>query len=232
MDTSNTPFEEHESQQQSMCFMNHLETTKSSCSKNVDQAALRDLISAKVVLRSGDRLQNLIATAVIETFNYFMQPVPDSIAFQKKSNLNGPNDVSIPRTVVSGHLDSYFEKRLGRLADLAMFIDSIILRIVSQGNFISYVSQLIRNMRVGKLCVLAWLSAADSPAADLLLGSSFVDRYIRKSSLRNIKWTHGTQCLSQSLDCIMRWSQNWKTQTNRKNLTRKCQHLSPSPEAP
>lgn len=76
--------EEPEAQEQVAALVNQLETNDLSRFVNTGQASIRDTIDAKLERQVADRLYDLIATAVKETFMNAVQPATDSVGFSKK----------------------------------------------------------------------------------------------------------------------------------------------------
>lgn len=84
-----------------------------------------------------------------------IQLATDAVALQKTSPLNGLIDISIPRMIESGYLDSCLETQLSSLADSTMFMDSVITRIMNQRYFRASVARFFKNTVHDKVQVAA-----------------------------------------------------------------------------
>lgn len=112
---------------------------------SVDEVEFRDILNAKVERQVSARLNESITSAIEETVINSIHPATDFMAFRKKVTRNGPDDVCISRKIESGQMDSPLNMRLSNIADLALFTNCIIRRIMCQKSFIIPVSQCVRD---------------------------------------------------------------------------------------
>lgn len=74
-----------------------------------------------------------------------IQVITKAVTSQNTLALNGPIDVSIFGMIGSGHLYSYLKTWLSILADLIMFMNSVIRRVVNQRIFIATIAQFVKS---------------------------------------------------------------------------------------